>query len=238
MPVTLTPVTTIFGQRDSGLDQLTRVFKTDSTVEDARAAAPARFTSPDAIFAAMFLTEVHPRESGPTATEIEYVYAGALDSAVYTPRRKHGITQGTASAANTTIGQITIIYLAPHTTTSWIATDDSIAYSGYSGPVAHPVIIERRVNGFFIPSVPISDYVRNSVAYGLISDADRTRVDDWLTANAAALDAIRTIIIDFITTVFDEIEQITNFEADEILPGQYFACRCTSAHIFESPTPT
>ena len=220
----MTPSGTIFGQSDSGLDTVTRVFKTNDTVEAARDAAPARFT-PDDDIATMFLTKVYAKESGASATEIEYVFSGALDEAVYTPRRVHGKSLQTASY-NDGEQQLEILYRSPHTTTRWIATSDDMTYSGYSGPDS-PKILARRIDGHIPIVFRYADAIRQSAAYGAATDAQRDRIDAWLASNAAAIDAAKARIVDFFNRSF-ATEEDTEFEAKEIIPGEYWDCSATT----------
>jgi hypothetical protein len=230
MSAIVIPISVQPNRGDPGLSTLLRRFSTDASAEDALADAPSRWTA-DPSHAGMFLKDVIPVESGPKACEIDYLYQGSFGT-LPAVRSRQGMSLRTANYTDGGPIQLEIVYRSPSTTHTWIGTDDSVAYSGYTGAL-DPVIERRKIRGFPF-SVNYVDFVRQSVEYGVMTDDQRTRTDAWLAANASAIDALRTTFLSIFDRAFTSVDRLTDFTADEIVPGQFWQCAATTSRIYES----
>jgi hypothetical protein len=213
-------------RRDAALDVLTRKYMVGAKPEQI--SLPARYSADrEGNYPLMYLTDDDVQLIEGQCSEITLTYEGTRDGSFPAVKREHGFTLQTASERDSDEDvSLEILYRSPNTTSKWVANTDAMIYSGFSG-AGSPQILIRRSDGHIPIIYRYADAVRQSLAYGALTDAQRARVDAWLNSNSGAIAAAKAKLDQIYNSRFTT-ETDTEFTATEIVPGKYWQCQSTT----------
>lgn len=161
-------------------------------------------------------------------------YIGCKGGSLPPPRATPGFNLQTATTTDGS-SQLQVLYRAPTTTWKWISRTGSLEYTSMVGNLQTPTIIDRRIDGRVPPAFNLNN--RLAAAFAVVAELTGgaqaagalSQVETYIAQNESLFEQVKQTIKTYFNSQFQQAERVIDFQAEPIVPGQYWACSSTVA---------